>query len=45
MSSGTPALVSAKANLSAVSGVCGEGLKRTAFPAMIAGRTELIETK
>lgn len=35
----------AAANLSAVRGVCGEGFKSTAFPAMIAGRTELTETR
>jgi len=45
MSLGTPALVSASANRSAVKGVCGDGLSSTALPAMMAGRTELIETR
>jgi len=42
---GTPACTRARANLSAVKGVCGDGLSKTALPAMIAGRTELIETR
>jgi len=45
ISSGTPALVSANANLSPVSGVWGEGFRSTAFPAMIAGRTEFTVTR
>jgi len=44
-SGGTPARLRARANLSAVRGVCGEGFKSTAFPAIIAGRTELTETR
>jgi hypothetical protein len=42
---GTPARVNAKAKRSAVRGVCGEGLRITEFPAMRAGKTELIVTK
>ena len=42
---GTPAWVNASANLSAVRGVCGEGFSKTALPAMMAGRTELIDTR
>ena len=45
ISFGTPARTRAKANLSAAKGVCGDGLSKTALPAIIAGRTELTATK
>lgn len=39
--SGRPVCLNARAKRSAVKGVWGEGLRRTAFPARMAGRTEL----
>ena len=45
MSLGTPARINASAKRSAVKGVCGEGLRRTALPAIMAGRTAFMETR
>jgi len=44
-SSGSPARSRARAKRSAVRGVCGDGFNSTELPAMIAGKTELIDVR